>query len=365
VIGEGRYLAVAGRGRAAIIDVAEGTVQAPPLPDDARLARIPTSRLLALTAGPPSGGEATVLVPETSLDVAALAQLDQPLVLTEAVKSDPAGRLFALPDARSFQTVLVGSDRDAATLLPGLPIGVSERVAVTMQPAGRRAELRFFSHDGERLAAADVPSAAVALLAADDHVILVTVDGDVLRVDTGDVEAKPVTTLELRGDVVTGATALDGRRLVIGADRGVAVLDDEGRLLSSVELDDSLLRQPVTRHPSQRCVLVIAADGTAIMIDVESGDTLGMIDRVLSVGGASLDGCTVSVVRTDDFALMREGVELRVDRDEVVVAVAPDGDHVAVRDRAGRAWLRDLEAERAEGVPLGTNTNALYAFVDH
>jgi hypothetical protein len=364
VIGEGRYLAVAGQGRAAIIDVVEGTVQAPTLPDDARMARVPTSRLLALTAGPPSGGDATVVLPETSLDVAALAHLDQPLLLTEAVRSDPAGTLFALPDARSFQTVLVGPDRDAAVLLPGLPIGVSERVVVTMQPAGRRAELRLFSRAGERLGTVDIPSAVVALLAADDHVVLVTAAGDVLRAGPGDDDAEPVTALELRGDVVTGATALDGQRLVIGADRGVAVLDESGRLLSAVELDESLLRQPMVRHPSQRCVLAITADGTATMIDVESGNTLGVIDRVLSVGGTSIDGCTASVVRTDDFALMREGVELRIDRDEFVVAVAPDGDHVVVRDRDGQAWVRDLDGERAEGVQLGTNTDALYAFVD-
>ena len=59
----------------------------------------------------------------------------------------------------------------------------------------------------------------------------------------------------------------------------------------------------------------------------------------------------------DDFALLHDGDEVRLDRDRVVVAISPDGGQVIVRDRDGQAWLRDLDDPG--DVELGRRPDAL------
>ena len=45
-------------------------------------------------------------------------------------------------------------------------------------------------------------------------------------------------------------------------------------------------------------------------------------------------------------------------------AIAPAGDHIVVRTRGGRAWLRNLDDEGAEDIALGDAPDILHAFVD-
>ena len=77
-------------------------------PDGDRAQRIPTSRPLVLVAAPSPGGDATIVLASTSLDVGELAGLADPLVFAASVQSDPDGTRFAVDDARSQQTVVVG-----------------------------------------------------------------------------------------------------------------------------------------------------------------------------------------------------------------------------------------------------------------
>ena len=197
----------------------------------------------------------------------------------------------------------------------------------------------------------------------DGDAILVTEEGDVLRAAPGDEEADPVTTLDPPGDLLGGLPALGGRRLLVVADRGVVVLDDRGEVVTTLDLGEPWRRQPLVNNPAQRCVVVLSESGTGH--DAGPGDRRDArhdrrgrirrrpVDRRLRRGRDSV---------RDDATLMRQGEEVSLEAEETVVAIAPTGDHVVVRDGNRESWLRDLDGE-TEDVALGAGY-VLYAFVD-
>jgi hypothetical protein len=363
VFGESEQLAIAGRDVAAVVDVAAGTVEAPAVPEGALASRLGTSEPLVLAAASPEGGDVTLVTATNSVDVAQAAGLDDPLIFQGSIRTDLAGTLFAAGDSRSVQSAIVGSDGDSAVLVPGLPMGITEELAVTVEADGEESEVHFSSLEGDPISSVDGPFVIAGLVGEGGDVVVVSESGQVLLASPDDDEMQPVTTLDLDGDVRGGFAALRGQRLLVVADRGIALLDDGGEMVATHELDDEWRPQLLVSNPWQRCAVVVSERGTATMLDLETGETLGSADDVTLVNTWSTDGCTASLLRPDDPALLRQGVEVPLGADETVVAAAPSGDHVVVRDRTGSAVLRDLDGD-TEDVALGRDPDALYAFVD-
>jgi hypothetical protein len=364
VLGEGPHLAMVANDAAGVIDVAAGTVEAPALPEGGRAVRVLTSEPLVLAAGRDAGGDVTIISATTSVDVAASAQLEDPLMFPNEVKSDVTGSGFAVADLRALETVVIGTDRDDALMLPGVPVGLTNELTVTVESQDEQSQVQFWSMEGDRIGTLEVALVRAGLVGADDNTVLVTEEDEVLQVTPGDDEARVVATLEPPGALLGGFPALDGERLVVAADRGVVVLDHDGAVVTTLDLGEPWRRQPLVTNPAQRCVVVVSENGTATMLDLDSGEALGTLDEVAFVGAWSTDGCTAAVLLPEDAALIREGEEVSLDPEETVVAIAPTGDHVVVRDGSGDAWLRDLDDEVAEDVALGSG-DVLYAFVDH
>jgi hypothetical protein len=365
VLGNGGRLAVVADDAGAVLDVAAGTAEAPPLADGAQTVRVRTSEPLVLASAPPEGGDLTIVLATTTLDVAELAQLDDPLMAPNGVHSDPAGTVFAVADIRAGKTVALGIEPDDVALLPGLPVGISEQYVVTIE-LGQATKLNFSSLQGDLVSSVDLPRVDVAVLGADGDAILITESGDVLRASPGDDEAEHVATVRLAGDVLGAFPALGGQRLLVVAGQGAVVLDGHGVEVATVQLDGPWQRQDLITNPSQRCAVLLTEDGIATMIDLQSGGTLGAVDDRAFVAGWSTDGCTASLIGRDDrSSVIRLGSEMRLERDERVAAISPAGDHLVVGDRAGRAWLRDLDAEDSDDIPLDGNPDLMYAFVDH
>jgi hypothetical protein len=365
IFGESGQLAIAGLDVAAVVDVAAGTVEAPAVPSGTFASRLATSELLVLAAAPPEGGDATLVTATNSVDVAQAAGFDDPLIFQGAIRANLAGTLFAVGDSRSFQTAIVGSERDGV-LVPGLPFGITDDYVVTVEADGRESRVRFSSVEGRRISAMDAPLVAAGLVGPTGDVIVVTESGEVLGASPGDDEMRDLTALDLDGDVRGGFAALHGQRLLVVADRGIALLDDQGDVVATLELDDQWRPPLLVSSPWQRCAVVVSERGTATMLDLETGETLGSAEDVTLVQNWSTDGCTASLIRGDEnSAISRQGVEVPLGPGELVAAIAPDGDHVVVRDRTGAAWLRNLDDEGAEDVALGRDRDALYAFVDH
>ena len=362
--GEGEHLALAGVDVAAVVDVATGTVEAPALPDGAFASRVGTSEPLVLAAALPEGGDVTLVTATNSVDVAQAAGLDDPLIFQGSIRANLAGTLFAVGDSRSFQTAIVGSEQDGV-LVPGLPIGITDEYVVTVEADGRESRVRFSSVEGRRISAVDAPRVAAGLVGTTGDVIVVTESGEVLGASPGDDEMRDLTTLNLDGDVRGGFAALRGQRLLVVGDRGIALLDDQGDVVATLDLDDEWRPPLLVSSPWQRCAVVVSERGTATMLDLETGETLGSADDVTLVQNWSTDGCTASLIRGDEnSAILRQGVEVPLGPEQLVAAIAPAGDHVVVRDRTGAAWLRNLDDVDAEDVALGRDRNALYAFVD-
>jgi hypothetical protein len=364
VFGESEQLAIAGLDVAAVVDVAAGTVVAPALPEGAFARRVGTSEPLVLAAALPEGGDVTLVTATNSVDVAEAVGLEDPLIFQGSIRADLAGTLFAVGDSRAVQTAIVGSEGDGV-LVPGLPIGITDEFAVTVEADGRESRVRFSSVEGRRISSMDAPLVAAGLVATSGDLIVVSDSGAVLGASPGDDVMRELTTLDLDGEIRGGFAALRGQRLLVVADQGIAVLDDLGEVVTTLELDDEWRPQLLISNPWQRCTVVVSERGTATMVDLETGETLGSVDDVTLVQNWSTDGCTASLIRADDdSAMLCEGVEVPLGTGEAVAAIAPTGDHVVVRDRTGGAWLRDLPADDAEDVALGRDRNALYAFVD-
>ena len=129
-----------------------------------------------------SAGERAVLVhgpsgdlidTETSTPIAG-ANYD----VANAVAS-PSGRDVLVTDSGNFQSVLFSFDRDEPSYFPGRALAVDDRLVVTTQNVGTESSLSVFDHDGEAVTAARTASLRAGMIAG-DHVILVTLDGDVL-----------------------------------------------------------------------------------------------------------------------------------------------------------------------------------------
>jgi hypothetical protein len=363
VLGDGSHLALVATDAAGVIDVATGTVEAPALPGGGRAVRVLTSEPLVLAAGRDEGGDVTIISATTSLDVAESARLDDALMFPNEVRSDVTGTRFAVADLRTLQTVVVGSDRDDALVLPGVPVALTDELTVTAESQDEQSQVQFWSMEGDRIGSVEVARVRAGLIGANDDTVLVTEEDEVLQVSPGDDEARLVATLEPPGALLGAVPALEGQRLVLAADRGVVVLDEHGEVVATLDLGEPWRRQPLVTNPSQRCVVVMSESGRATMLDLESGETLGAVDDVTLVNAWSTDGCTASLIRPDDSTIVRVGTEVTLDPEETVVAIAPTGDHVVVRDGSGEAWLRDLDDD-AEDVALSSGAR-LFAFVDH
>jgi hypothetical protein len=325
--------------------------------------RIPTSAPLVLAAAPNEGGDVTIVSATTSVNVAETADLDDPLMLSNAVRGDLSGTRFAVGDLRSAQTVILGLDQGDVVTVPGVPLGITDEVAVTVQTRQRMSELRFTSPDGRVLGTIDVPFVQAGAVVADGDAVVVTDRGQVLQASLGAEDARVVGTLDRQGEISGGFAALGGRRVVVVAERGVTVLDDDGEVVATVDLDAPWRPLPVVLNPAQRCVVVLSESGTATMLDLESGAVLGKVGDVVLVSGWSIDGCTASLANPDGGTILRHGAAIPLDRDETVAAIAPAGDRVVVRGGDGQAWLRSLDDEGSADVAVGSVRQMLYAFI--
>ena len=289
ILGEGPHLAVVASEAAGVVDVAAATVEAPELPEGGQAVRLSTSEPLVLVAGQDGYGELTIISATTSLDVAELAGLDDPQMPPSGVRSDPSGTLFAVGDVDTLETAVVGTELDEAVVLRGLPIGITEDVAVTTLFEGET-EVRFFSLGGELVGTVEVPATRAALLADNGDAILVTAGRRRAAGRAGRRGSRRGDHVRSAGGPARRGAGARGPRLVVLADRGVVVLDDRGEVVTTLDLGEPWRRQPLVNNSAQRCVVVLSESGTATMLDLETGETLGTIDGVEFVGAQSTDG---------------------------------------------------------------------------
>lgn len=319
----------------------------------------------------PDVGNVTLIdaISGTIVDVAETAGLTSAAIDGDEILSSADGRVFAMTDRNSFQTVLIHLESDEPMFVPpGELVAMSDETVMTLQRTGETGDLTFTSLDGERNAPAQVPTPVAVDLVDANTAVLATEDGRVLRVSSGDrdpdvlvdldeelsaesPEGNPVRTtatadadddtrvIDSLIDAVENAGDPDGPSLPVDeltyldeTDRIVVEVADVVFVLSAdgdviIRFDDhEFWRSP---DHDDRCISIVSHDERIVrLLDAGSGDELLDADRGTSRSPISWsdDGCTLDTSRVPSTVLQRDGV---TEPDGRVIEIAPDGAGVA------------------------------------
>ncbi|MEO1059167.1 MAG: hypothetical protein AAFY28_19845, partial [Actinomycetota bacterium] len=151
---------------------------------------------------------------------------------TSQTRADPSGRDVLVTDAGNFQSVLWSFDRDEPSFFPGLALAVGSDVVVTTQNVGTDATISVFRHDGTPVTAARTPAVRAAMV-ADDGIVLVSVEGEVLALGFDDDEAESAETMAI-GNIATGNVSVAGDRLIVQGADGVGIVDPGPSIVGQV-----------------------------------------------------------------------------------------------------------------------------------
>ncbi|MEM1331877.1 MAG: hypothetical protein AAGG08_00340 [Actinomycetota bacterium] len=354
-------------GRISIIDLVDGSIRRGQAGVDETMLRSRENRGIALI-GPDVGGDLTVIdiAARTVLSVGDVAGLDSPLMFANATRVNEAGTHVAVSDGRSFQTIIVDLAESAATPIAGQIVGINDSRVVTAQRAGASTELEFYDLTGERLGSVDLPTPLASMLTPRGEVVAVDETGSIRLAspdgvnDVGSLTSPSPEGADTDEDPTTvgatdGVDAVGGTRLLVTTtDAQVAVVDDRGEQLSTIEPPVDVITW------STRCVNAGGGfSGPSSIVDVDRSEEIGQLNGLLS-SLTSVDGCTASmlgsgtVVDDDPVSLVEDGAsgtpvwhdgELRLVAGRAATAVAPDGRSVATTDELlTRTLLVDLDS---------------------
>jgi len=244
-------------------------------------------------------------------------------------RSDPSGRNVLVTDSGNFQSVLFSFDRDTASFFPGLALAVDSSFVVTTQNVGSDATVRIFNHDGE-LATSGVTSSVRAAMIVDDGVILVTIDGEIVRLSKASGDTKSDSALDI-GTIENGYVTPSGDQLVVVGSLGTAIIDSSATIQDQY-LDTVLSENGLDRFAPRRSECLILLRGSAgeiVVVNMDSGEMVAEAP-VSEEFLATADGCTIAANTSSGFTLISAAGEFSVGDAEDLVAFAPDGTAVIV-----------------------------------
>jgi len=379
VVGRGRVTDVQAIGsRLALIGptqiVIEGDGDATAIPVDRADTVVPvrTPDALHLVIGEANGGNVIVadVVTGELIDIGLLARNAEPQIFADPLMfagtvrwSDDASR-FAVADASSFQTIVVSEGSEEVAFFGSQPVALSDDRIATSQTIGGQADVEIFDDDRDSKARVPTPIPAGGVM-VDDDLLMVSIDGGVYRVESGETEARKLGQVAVPSGATVAAVApsLDGERLVVSGGVFEAVIDLEGRTLftttftSPVEIDN-----PV---PDWTCIAVGGGETYHSLVALETGEQLADLSGA-EVIDASTDGCTVLVERA--------GVAEVISTDGVVslgrvrsATLGPDGRTVVWTTTSGTTQIIAIDDDLQLGDPVDivdAPMNAVVAFLE-
>ncbi|NOX31608.1 MAG: hypothetical protein GXP35_16410 [Actinobacteria bacterium] len=256
-------------------------------------------------------------------------------------RSDPSGRNVLVTDSGNFQSVLFSFDSDSASFFPGLALAIDPSFVVTTQNVGSDATVRMFNHDGE-VAASGVTSSVRAAMIVDDGVILVTVDGEIVRLSKASGDTESGDTLEI-GTIENGYVATDGNQLIVVGSSGTAIINSSGSIQGQY-LDTTLSDNGLDRFAPRRSTCLILVRGSAnevVLVGLADGTTIA--EAPVSGGLlATADGCTIAAGTSTGYSLISADGEFSVDDTGDLLAFAPDGSAL-ILERDSRLQLAPVD----------------------
>ena len=325
------------------------------LPASGQVTPIRTSAGTYLALGSPTGGDVVLVELLTGAvvdigELAADASPTTPKMFVETLRVDHDATMFAIADAASFQTIVVRPDQPDVVFLADQPIAVGDELVATSQTVGLQADVTLV--DLERSVKASVPTQIPAGgigVMSGDTLTMVSVDGDVFRIEPGDDAANRLGAVAVpTGGVIQWVRpTLDGERLVVSGDTFEAVVDLEGRTLFT-----TTFASPVATPypgPSWSCLPTGGAGGYHSIIDLDTGEQLADLSGVDEVLGTSDDGCTLLAQRSGGAEVIGPDGSTVVGPFESGV-LAPDGRSLVRLAADGTRELVEID----DGLVLGT-----------
>ena len=346
---DGNHIALAVPDGLLLVDISTGRRREVQIERSWQTTRLDDTAAFVLLSAPRITGTVAIIDATTGrqIDIAAVADQRNPLLIADSVRSDPTGRAFAVGDGRNFQTIIVSFDDDEPAYVAGAPLALGDEIVITAATIGPSAELGIFDRTGTRRAAITSPPPVGGVLAG-DRFVYITDDGQVLSVDADSDRPTERGLIPLPGgDEVTDVRPVaGGERLVAGGERFVTVVDLDGEIIHQAALPIGL-QQPLPTG-AWRCLPVVLTD-RIIINDLVDGAALAEIGVESTSGSVavSLDGCGVAVdgVFVSPAGTRRFGTSARQ------ALPTPDGDGVVIVGADGRARLVTIGSD--DTVELG------------
>jgi hypothetical protein len=366
----GDRLALVGATQIALVglDGADPTVI--PIEQGSTVGRIATNRSFTLLVVPPTSGNLILMdaTDGTELDVGAVADQPNPLLLADSIRSDTDGSAFAIGDGRNFQTVVVRFGRTDATFFPDVPMAVADDLVVTSQTVGSSAELGLFDADGERLASVASEERPVGGLIEGERFVFVSETGAIYAASADDEAPRRLGAIALpEGEAVQSVwPALGGTRLVASGAGFQAIVDLDGTTLFQATFPTATTT--LTPTPTWHCLPVGGSGAFSSLVDLDTGDTLAELQSadVTAVGD---DGCGVQLVREGGRSFVTPAGTAVLPASVSTVWIAPDASAAVLVDTGSAASLVRVtdsdpgDDESVEPVELG-DVDGLVAFLD-
>jgi hypothetical protein len=265
----------------------------------------------------------------------------------DAVRSDPSGRHLLVTDSGNFQSVLFSFDRDEPAYVPGLALAVDDERVVTTQNVGTEATISVFDHDGTPISSGTASSVRAAMITG-DTIRLVTVDGEIVTMETASGDTESSGRLEI-GQIESGRVSSSGDRLIVSGADGTAIVDDDGSIVATFA--DLQLGATSWAAQGSGCVALLDGDDVVTIVALDDGsvENEASVDEPLF---ASADGCTLATPLPDGYQLVSPESIATVTTTGELAGLSPDTEAVVLElDR--RLVLSSVGADAAEGVDLG------------
>ena len=250
------------------------------------------------------------------------------------VRADASGTMLAVPDATNFQTVVVNLSADTITYFPDLPLALRGDLVVTAQRVGDRMELGLFAASGERLRT--VPSEVIVggtIPPSASRFVYITRGGEIWSARPTQSDAERIGAIPGPPMVTSVRAAFDGRRLVVGSEGVVAVVDVDGESVLRRESPGILDEGTDVASRCMTLRLVTAIE----LIDLDNGALITSVSDV-DVTARSHDGCLLAVNGPSGAALVGSGGVTPVGGS--VLAVAPDSSAAIVSESGVLSLVR-------------------------
>ncbi len=304
----------------------------------------PTGSALTLIASRSDGGRAVLLHGPSGdvIDTDSFAPVVGARYESASAQATASGRDVLVTDSGNFQSVLISFDRDEPSFFSGLGLAVDDDIVVTAQNVGPAATISVFDHSGEQLTTGRTDSVRAGMI-VDDRVILITVDGLVVTLDTETGDTDEGEQLDI-GTVESGDVTTSGDRLVVSGTAGTAVVgDDAGTVGTYPEAGLTDDGHPPT---GSQCVTLatLGDDSEPDLTVVDLADGSIVADASASAPTyADASGCTIAVTTSSGFDLITPDGSEPVQTSDTLVALAPDASTVVLAG-AGRLTMVDALA---------------------